>query len=81
MFQSYSELGCHGPSVGTLVPPDSEIHAVALQNLIKLIIFSHSDVKYWTHRPIPNNDEHKLAVLSLSHLMRVFNNRILHPLT
>ena len=42
MHQSCIELGPLGPSVGTLVPPDSEIQVVAVQNLIEWIIFSHS---------------------------------------
>ena len=45
MYQSCSEIGSQGPSVGTLVPPDSEIHVVAFQKLIERIIFSHS-VRY-----------------------------------
>ena len=42
MYQSCSELGVQDPSVGTLVPSDSEIYAVAVQNLTEWIIFSHS---------------------------------------
>ena len=42
MHQSCIELGPLGPSVGTLVPPDSEIQVVAVQNLIKQIVFSYS---------------------------------------
>ena len=41
-YQSCSELGSQVPSVGTLVPLDSEIQVVAVQNLIKQIIFSYS---------------------------------------
>ena len=49
MHQSCIELGPLGPSVGTLVPPDSEIHAVSIHTLEKWIIFSHSDA-------VQNND-------------------------
>ena len=34
-YQSCSELGSQVPSVGTLVPLDSEIQVVAVQNLIE----------------------------------------------
>ena len=43
MYQFCSVLGAQGPRVGSWVPPDSEIHVVAIQNLIERIIFSHSE--------------------------------------
>ena len=45
-FQSCSDLGCQGPTFGTLVPQDSEIQEVAVQNLMKQIIFSYSVLNY-----------------------------------
>ena len=42
MCQLCTEIVLQVPSLGTCVPPDSEIHAVAVQNLIEMIIFPHS---------------------------------------
>ena len=42
MCQLCTEIVVQDPSLGTSVPPDSEIQVVAIQNLIEWFIFSHS---------------------------------------
>ena len=44
MCQLCTEIVVQDPSLGTCVPPYSEIHAVSVQNLIERNIISHSDL-------------------------------------
>ena len=42
VYQLCTEIVAQDPTLGTWVPPDSEIHAVSIQKLIDWIIFPHS---------------------------------------